>query len=126
MKSVKDINIGFSKNFVNGTVSSVSNKHAVAQIILDLLQTNTLEIPFKEWQGSGLSALLGEACSNMTAAAIVEQIRLLIQKNINYIEIDDITYRIDYDNQRYIFLLRYNFVSEANVIEQELTLSTTI
>lgn len=126
MKNVRDINVGLTKNLVNDTVSSVSNKHAVSQIILDLLQTNTMEIPFKEWEGSGLSALLGEACSNMVAAAIIEQIRLLIQKYIKYIEVNDITYRIDFDNQRYIFLLKYNFVSDVTIVEQELILTTTI
>ena len=126
MKQLNDINISFSKNLVNGSVASVTNKRAVAQYIYNLLDTKTLEIPFKEWQGSGLSALLGEACSNLTASVIVEQIRGLIEKYIPYIELQDISYVIDYDNQTYIIKIFYNFVSSTEVIEQTLTLSTVI
>ena len=126
MKQLNDINIDFSRNLVNNSVSSVSNKRAVAQYIYDLLDTQTLEIPFKEWQGSGLSSLLGEACSNLTASVIIEQIRSLIEKYITYIEIQNITYLIDYDNQKYIITLYYNFVSSTEVIEQTLMLSSTI
>lgn len=126
MKQLNDINISLNKNLVNGSVSSVSNKRAISQYIYNMLDTNTIEIPFKEWQGSGLSALLGEACSNLTASVIVEQIRGLIEKHIPYIELQDITYVIDYDNQTYIIKLYYNFVSNTEIIEQTLTLSTTI
>ena len=126
MKALKDINVSFNKNLVNGAVSNVTNKHAIAQIILNLLDTKTLEIPFKEWQGSGLSALLGESCSNITASVIVEQVRYLIEKYIKYINLVDIKYSIDYDNQTYILTLYYSFINDLEVIEQNLTLSTTI
>lgn len=126
MKAIKDISINFNRNYINGAVSSVTNKHAIAQMIIDLLDTQTLEIPFKEWQGSGLSALLGEACSNINASVIVEQIKFLIDKYIPYIELVNITYAIDYDNQAYKITLYYTFVNDLEVIEQTLILSTTI
>ena len=126
MAQLFDINTSFSRNLVNNSVSTVSNKHAVAQMIYNLLDTQTLEIPFKEWQGSGLSAMLGEACSNITASVIAEQIRGLIEKYIPYIELENITYQLDPDNQRYVFILYYSFVNETDVIEQKLVLSTTI
>ena len=126
MAQLFDINTAFSRNLVNNSVSTVSNKHAVAQMIYNLLDTQTLEIPFKEWQGSGLSAMLGEACSNITASVISEQIRGLIEKYIPYIELENITYQLDPDNQRYVFILYYSFVNETEVIEQKLVLSTTI
>lgn len=126
MKQLNDVNVNFNRNLVNNAVSTVSNKRAVAQFISDFLQTNTLEIPFKEWEGSGLSALLGEACSNLIASVISEQIRGIIEKYITYIELQDITYVIDPDAQKYIFTLYYTFVGEMNIIEQDLVLSTTI
>ena len=126
MKQLNDINISLTKNLVNGSVSSVTNKRAIAQYIIDMLDTNTLEIPFKEWQGSGLSALLGEACSNLTASVIIEQIRGLIEKYIPYIELQDITYKIDQEAQLYVIYLYYNIVSNTEIIEQTLTLSTTV
>lgn len=126
MKQLNDVNVNFNRNLVNNAVSTVSNKRAVAQFISDFLQTNTLEIPFKEWEGSGLSALLGEACSNLIASVIAEQIRGIIEKYITYIELQDITYVIDPDAQKYIFTLYYTFIGEMNIIEQDLVLSTTI
>lgn len=126
MAQLYDINTAFNRNLVNNSVATVSNKHAVAQIIYNLLDTQTLEIPFKEWQGSGLSALLGEACSNITASVIAEQIRGLIEKYIPYIELENITYLLDPDNQQYVFILYYSFVNQTEVIEQKLVLSTTI
>lgn len=126
MAELFDINTSFSRNLVNNSVSRVSNRHAVAQFIYNLLDTQTLEIPFKEWQGSGLSGLLGEACSNITASVIVEQIKGLIEKYIPYIELRNITYLIDADNQRYVIMLYYSFVNQTDVIEQQLVLSTTI
>ena len=96
MKQLNDINVGFNMNMVNRSIATVTNKRAVAQYINVLLETNTLEVPFKEWMGSGLSDLLGEACSNLNAAVIVEQIRVLIEKYIPYIELQDITYLIDH------------------------------
>lgn len=126
MAQLYDINIALNRNIVNHAVSSVSNKHAVAQYISNLLQTQTLEIPFKEWEGSGLSAMLGEACSNITASVIAEQIRGLIEKYIPYVELQDITYLLDPDNQRYVFLLYYSFINQTDVIEQQITLSVNI
>lgn len=126
MAQLFDINTAFNRNLVNNSVATVSNKHAVAQIIYNLLDTQTLEIPFKEWEGSGLSALLGEACSNITASVIAEQIRGLIEKYIPYIELENITYLLDPDNQQYVFILYYSFVNQTEVIEQKLVLSTTI
>ena len=126
MQNITDINLSFSRNLVNNSVSTVSDKRAVAQYIYNLLQTNTLEIPFKEWQGSGLSALLGEACSNFTASVIVEQVRVLLTKYIPYIELQDITYLLDPDNQSYVITIYYNFINKDELIEQTITLSTTI
>lgn len=126
MKQLNDINVGFNMNMVNRSIATVTNKRAVAQYINVLLETNTLEVPFKEWMGSGLSDLLGEACSNLNAAVIVEQIRVLIEKYIPYIELQDITYLIDPDNQNYVITIYYNFISNAEIIEQTLTLTTTI
>lgn len=126
MANVYDININFSRNKVNGTVSNLSNKRAVAQFIYNLLDTQTIELPYKEWQGSGLSGLLGEACSNITASVIAEQIRSLITKYIKYIELQDVTYIIDPDNQKYIFTIYYTFINDTEIIEQTLELSTTV
>ena len=79
MKNLLDIADGFHRNLINNSVASVSKKHAIAQYIYNILDTQTLEIPFKEWQGSGLSGLLGEACSNISASVISEQIQMLIE-----------------------------------------------
>ena len=126
MVALIDINTSFNKNLVNNTVSTVSNKRAIAQYILNLLDTNTLEIPFKEWLGSGLSSLLGEHCSNLTASTIIEQIRNLIEKYVPYVELQDIRYDIDYDKQTYVIYLYYIIVNTTEVIEQTLTLSTIV
>ncbi len=126
MNTLTDINISFSRNLVNNAVSSVSGKRAVSQIISDLISTQTMEIPFKEWQGSALMSLLGEACSNLTASVIAEQIRTLIVKYVPYVEIQDIQYVLDPDNQRYLFTLYYNLVRSTEIIEQTLTLSVII
>jgi len=126
MKEIYDININFNQNYVNHSVSRVSNKHAISQFIVDLIRTNTQEVPFKEWEGSRLSKLLGEACSNLNASIIVEQIRILIEKYIPYVEIQDITYLLDPDGQNYIITLYYLILNTNEVIEQQLTISTTI
>lgn len=126
MRKINDINIHFSQNYVNRSISSVSNKQAISQFIVDLIRTNTQEIPFKEWEGSRLSQLLGEACSNLNASIIVEQIRILIEKYIPYVELQNITYKIDPDNQQYVILLYYVILNTTEVIEQQLTLSTLI
>lgn len=126
MADIFDITTGLNKNFVNNSVASVSNKRAVEQFIVNLLNTNTLEIPFKEWEGCGLSELLGEACSNLNASIIVEQIRILIEKYIPYVEIQDIQYLLDLDNQRYVITIYYNLVNNTEIIEQTLYLSTNI
>lgn len=125
MRKIADIQTGFQRNIVNNTVSIVTDKHAVAQYIYNLLMTNTIEIPFKEWSGSGLNSLLGEACSNITASIILEQIRSLIEKYIPYIELQDMQYKIDYDNQTYRIIIYYNLVNETELITQELTLERT-
>ena len=126
MKNILDINTAFNRNLITNAVASVSRRHAVAQYIYNMLDTQTMEIPFKEWQGSGLSGLLGEACSNITASIISEQIKILITKYIPYVDLKNITYQIDPDNQKYIFILYYTIVNEPEVIEQTLELSTTI
>ena len=126
MQTVYDVNLNLNQNYVNHSVSSVSGKRAISQFIVDLIRTNTQEIPFKEWEGSRLSALLGEACSNLNASIIVEQIRILIEKYIPYVEIQDITYLIDYDNQRYIITLYYYILNTNEVIEQELSLNSSL
>lgn len=126
MADIFDINVSFSKNFVNNSVASVSDKRAVQQFVVDLLNTNTMEIPFKEWEGAGLSTLLGEACSNINASIIVEQIRLLLEKYNPYIEIQDIQYLLDPDNQRYVITLYYTLVNATDIIEQTLYLTTEI
>lgn len=126
MKNILDINTGLQRNLITNAVASVSRRHTIAQYIYNILDTQTLEIPFKEWQGSGLSGLLGEACSNITASVISEQIRTLIEKYVKYVELQNITYYIDPDNQRYIFILYYTILNDPEVIEQTLELSTTI
>lgn len=126
MKELKDINMSFNRNLVNNSVSSLSTKRAVAQYIYNLLDTQTIELPYKEWQGSGLSSLLGEACSNITASIIVEQIKSLIIKNIPYIELQNISYRLDPDGQAYYITIYYSFVNDTEVIEQTLELYTTV
>jgi phage baseplate assembly protein W len=126
MKNIVDVNTAFNRNIITNSVSSVSDKHAIAQYIYNLLNTQTLEIPFKEWQGSGLMALLGEACTNITASIISEQIRVLVTKYVPYVELQNITYYIDPDNQKYIFILYYTILNNPNVVEQTLEFSTTI
>lgn len=126
MKNILDINTGLQRNLITNAVASVSRRHTIAQYIYNILDTQTLEIPFKEWQGSGLSGLLGEACSNITASVISEQIRTLIEKYVKYVELQNITYYIDPDNQRYIFILYYTILNDPEIIEQTLELSTTI
>lgn len=126
MKNILDISTGLQRNLITNAVASVSRRHTIAQYIYNILDTQTLEIPFKEWQGSGLSGLLGEACSNITASVISEQIRTLIEKYVKYVELQNITYYIDPDNQRYIFILYYTILNDPEVIEQTLELSTTI
>ena len=126
MKNLLDIADGFHRNLINNSVASVSKKHAIAQYIYNILDTQTLEIPFKEWQGSGLSGLLGEACSNITASVISEQIQMLIEKYIPYVSLKNITYYIDTDRQKYIFILYYTIVNDPEVIEQTLELTSNV
>lgn len=126
MKNLLDIADGFHRNLINNSVASVSKKHAIAQYIYNILDTQTLEIPFKEWQGSGLSGLLGEACSNITASVISEQIQMLIEKYIPYVSLKNITYYIDPDRQKYIFILYYTIVNDPEVIEQTLELTSNV
>lgn len=126
MANIYDINIGMNINGVNRSVSSLSNKRAITQFISNLIMTQTTEIPFKEWEGSRLMGLLGEACSNITASVIVEQIRALITKYVPYVELRDIKYLLDPDNQCYRITIYYSIVNDLSVIEQTLILSTTI
>ena len=126
MKKLLDIQTGFRRNVITNSVSTVSEKRAVAQMISNLLSTETIEIPFKEWEGAGLQALLGEACSQLTANVICEQIRFILEKYMYYIELQDISYKIDYDNQRYIIILYYTIVGNPEVIEQTLYLEINV
>lgn len=126
MRTILDITTGLKRNLITNAVAHVSRRHTVAQYIYNLLDTQTLEIPFKEWQGSGLSGLLGEACSNINASIISEQIRTLITKYVHYVELQHIDYKLDPDNQKYIFILYYTIVNEPEVIEQTIEFSTTI
>ena len=84
MAEVVDINVSFALNPVNKTVSQVSGKRAIAQYISNLLSIQLMEIPFKEHIGSGLMGLLGEACSNITASLISEQINQLLTLYVPY------------------------------------------
>ena len=126
MAKILDIQTGFRRNPLNNSVSVVSDKHAVAQFIFNLLDTSTIELPYKEFQGSGLSSLLGESCSNINASVIQEQIRTLIKTSVPYVELQDITYQIDYDNQKYIFILTYTLINSSEEIQQKLELVTNI
>lgn len=126
MANIYDINIGMNINSVNRSVTNVSNKRAITQMIANLIMTQTSEVPFKEWEGSRLMGLLGEACSSITASVIVEQIRALITKYVPYVELRDITYLIDPDNQNYRITLYYSMVNDLDVIEQTLNLSVTV
>lgn len=126
MKKLLDIQTGFRRNVITNSVSTVSEKRAIAQMISNLLSTETIEIPFKEWEGAGLQALLGESCSHLTANVIVEQIRFILEKYMYYIELQDITYQIDYDNQRYIIILYYTIVGNPEVVEQTLYLEINV
>ncbi len=126
MKKLLDIQTGFRRNVITNSISTVSEKRAVAQMISNLLSTETIEIPFKEWEGAGLQALLGEACSQLTANVIIEQIRFILEKYMYYIELQDITYKIDYDNQRYIIILYYTIVGNPEVVEQTLYLEINV
>lgn len=126
MKKLLDIQTGFRRNIITNSVSTVSEKRAIAQMISNLLSTETIEIPFKEWEGAGLQALLGEACSQLTANVIVEQIRFLLEKYMYYIELQDISYQIDYDNQTYVIILYYTIIGNPEIIEQTLYLEINV
>lgn len=126
MKKLLDIQTGFRRNIITNGVSTVSEQRAIAQMISNLLNTETLEIPFKEWQGGGLQNLLGEACSQLTANVICEQIRFILEKYMYYIELQDVQYVIDYDKQTYIIILYYTITGNPEVIEQKLYLEINV
>lgn len=119
---IVDINTAFSRNRVSNTVVTVSQKDAVKQFIYNLIALGG-EIPFQEWKDSGLQSLLGESCNNVNGTVICEQVKQLIIKYVKYVELQEINFKIDPENQIYVIYLFYNIIGSPDKIEQELNLS---
>lgn len=120
---MKDLNIKFNANAIDGSFTTVSDKYAIIQSVSNILKTNMTERPYKPDFGSGLLSVLGEPVSVINASIIVEQIKRILTIYEPRVEIIDITYKIDADHQSYQLTLVYNISNNTDIITQNINLS---
>jgi len=120
---MKDINIKFNVNSVNGDIGIVTGKYVVQQSIANLVKTITGERPYKPEIGSGINKLLGEPLSNVNAALIKEQLKQMINTYEDRAEIIDITSLINNEQQCYKMTLSYTIVNSEEIVTQDLNLT---
>lgn len=122
---MKDLNIKFNANIVDGSFTTVSDRNAIKQSVSNLLKTNMGERPYKSDIGSGLLAILSEPMSVINSSIIVKQIKKMLSIYEPRIEVLDITSKLNPELQSYQLTLTYNIANNAEIITQDLMLSTT-
>ncbi len=118
----KDLDFLFK---VNPNIKDVPIKkgiHAVRQSVMNILNTNWGERPFKPFFGANLRAYLFENMNNITAAAMSSSIRLALTNYEPRIKILNINIRSKPEDNEIIITLTVQVISTSTIFDVQTSL----
>ena len=115
----KDISMTFQSNPLNDDLIALKNENAIARSIRNIVFTLPGEKFFDENFGSSISRTLFENVDDISASAIVDEIRQSIRNYEPRVNLRDVQAFPDYDNGSFDVVITYRIIG-ADVPPQQL------
>ena len=121
-KGFKDISLSLKVNPLNSDLIVIKNETAIARSVRNLILTENGEKFFNPNLGSGVSALLFEPITKLTASSIQTQIERTIRNYEPRVELDRVDVVPNEAQNEFNVSIRYNIVG-IDARPQELTVA---
>ena len=121
-KGFKDISLSLKVNPLNSDLIVIKNETAIARSIRNLVLTNNGEKFFNPNLGSGVSELLFEPITQLTASSIQTRIETTIRNYEPRVELDRVDVVPNESQNEFNVAIRYNIVG-IDARPQELTVA---
>ena len=121
-KGFKDISLSLKANPLNYDIITIKNENAIARSVRNLITTDNGERFFNSDLGSGVTQLLFEPITELTASSIRSQIEDTIKLFEPRVELIDVAVVPKEESNEFNVAIRYNIVG-IDARPQELTVA---
>ena len=121
-KGFKDISLSLKANPLNYDIITIKNENAIARSVRNLITTDNGERFFNSDLGSGVTQLLFEPITELTASSIRSQIEDTIKLFEPRVELIDVDVVPKEESNEFNVAIRYNIVG-IDARPQELTVA---
>lgn len=122
-KIYKDIDMGFSKNFVTGDIGRKYDISAVRQSIKNIIYTNIGERPFNPNWGSQIHRILFEPIDEFSKTVLVKIVTEAIENHEPRVNIENIIVKTTPDDNEYNLTILFHVVAVRELQEMSVVLT---